>query len=70
MRQRGGQEFFIRMKTEELSGHCPKNHCDCDAKLVVFGFIDDFYNKVRLRSFLDYVSPGHYERLHEAKLAS
>lgn len=61
------ESFFSRMKTEELNDHCPESHSD--AKLIIFEFIDGFYNTIRRHSFLDYVSPDHYERLHHAKLA-
>ena len=62
------ESFFSRMKTEELNGHLPVSHSE--AKLMIFKFIDGFYNTIRRHSFLDYVSPDHFERLHHAKLAS
>ncbi|MEE9404396.1 MAG: IS3 family transposase [Algisphaera sp.] len=62
------ESFFSRMKTEELNDHFPESHSD--AKLIIFEFIEGFYNTIRRHSFLDYVSPDHYESLHKAKLAS
>ena len=61
------ESFFSRMKTEELNDHLLESHSD--AKLIIFEFIEGFYNTIRRHSFLDYVSPDHYERLHRARLA-
>lgn len=62
------ESFFSRMKTEELNDHTLKSHSE--AKLIIFEFIDGFYNTIRRHSFLGHMSPDHYERLHKAKLAS
>ena len=61
------ESFFSRMKTEELNDRLPESHAE--AKLMIFKFIDGFYNTIRRHSFLGYVSPDHFERLHHAKLA-
>ncbi len=62
------ESFFSRMKTEELNDHFLESHSE--AKLIIFEFIEGFYNTIRRHSFLNYVSPDHYERLHKTKLAS
>lgn len=37
--------------------------------MLIFEYIDAFYNTVRIHSYCGYVSPYIYEKLHEERFA-
>jgi putative transposase len=54
------ESFFGSLKTELV--HHQKYKTREEAKLSVFDYIETFYNKRRLHSYLNYVSPDEFER--------
>ena len=53
------ESFFSSLKNEELH-FCNLNNQE-DAKIIVFRYIEMFYNRIRLHSHLDYKSPANFE---------
>ena len=53
------ESFFATLKKETVYGKIYKNQQE--AKTDIFGYIEGFYNKERLHSKLEYVSPMGYE---------
>ena len=59
------ESFFHTLKTEHT------NHCDFktrdEARSSIFEYVEVFYNRERLHSFLGYQSPETYEKLKKRK---
>jgi len=55
------ESFFGSLKRELV--HHEKYKTREEAKLSIFNYIETFYNKQRLHSYLDYVSPDEFESL-------
>jgi putative transposase len=53
------ESFFATLKTECFAGYVPKTRAE--ARLMLFDFIDGFYNTRRLHSSLGYRSPIEFE---------
>ena len=53
------ESFFHTLKTE-LTHHCKFKNRE-EAKLMIFEYIEVFYNRVRIHSANDYLSPVDYE---------
>ena len=56
------ESFFATFECELLDRHT--FHTQAEARLVVFEFIEGWYNPHRRHSALDYLSPNRYEALH------
>jgi putative transposase len=56
------ESFFSTLKTECLHRHPTDSRAQTQAR--VFDYIETFYNRVRLHSALDYLSPMDFENLH------
>ena len=54
------ESFFHTLKTEHASFQ--SYHTRQEARLSIFEYIDGFYNRRRLHSSLDYLSPDEYEK--------
>ena len=54
------ESFFATVKTELVHLHAWPTRAQ--ARNAIFEFIEVFYNRVRLHSTLDYLSPAEYER--------
>jgi len=59
------ESFFHTLKTEHTK-HCNFRNRE-EAKTSIFEYVEVFYNRKRLHSFLDYCSPEEYENLEESK---
>lgn len=58
------ESFWSTLKTETgLDAATPISRRA--AELIVFDYIETFYNRLRLHSTLDYLSPADYERMKE-----
>ena len=58
------ESFFGTLKTERL---CHRQYADLEElRLDLFAYIDGFYNRRRMHSYLDYMSPDDFERRVEA----
>ena len=57
------ESFFHTMKTE-LIHHCQFKNRE-EAKQAIFDYIEVFYNRVRIHSANDYLSPVDYEIIHK-----
>ena len=56
------ESFFATLKREKVhQDHYPTRH---RARLGLFRYIEVFYNRQRLHSSLDYLSPVEFEQLH------
>ena len=53
------ESFFATLKAECFAGYVPKTRAE--ARLMIFEFIDGFYNTHRLHSSLGYRSPQQFE---------
>ena len=53
------ESFFATLKTECLQNQIPKSRRE--AKLILFDYIETFYNRYRLHSSLGYQSPLEFE---------
>lgn len=60
------ESFFSTLEFECLRGHHFQTRAE--AKTEVFTYIETFYNRVRLHSTLNYLSPEEFEAQSEAKL--
>jgi putative transposase len=58
------ESFFHTLKTE-LTHHC-KFKTRAEARHVVFEYIEVFYNRIRIHSANDYLSPVDYETIQKA----
>ena len=58
------ESFFHSLKTE-LTHHC-KFKTREEAKHVIFEYIEVFYNRIRIHSANDYLSPVEYERIQQS----
>ena len=54
------ESFFSRLKVELVYAEQLKNFAQ--AKLLIFEYIEVFYNRIRRHSALDYVSPMQFEQ--------
>lgn len=57
------ESFFGTLKTELV--HHERYKTREEARLSIFDYIETFYNKRRLHSYLDFVSPEEFERSME-----
>jgi len=57
------ESFFHTIKTE-LIHHCKFKNRE-EAKQAIFDYIEVFYNRVRIHSANDYLSPVDYELIHK-----
>ncbi len=57
------ESFFHTLKTELV--HHQKFRTRDEAKQVIFEYIEVFYNRERLHSANDYLSPKDYEELQK-----
>ena len=55
------ESFFHSLKAELIHGEDFKN--EHQLRLALSGYINQFYNRSRLHSALDYLSPVEYERM-------
>jgi putative transposase len=62
------ESFFATLECELLNRRSFKTQAE--ARMVVFDFIEGWYNPHRRHSALDYLSPINYERSHSAKADS
>ena len=53
------ESFFATLKTECFQNQIPKSRRE--AKLILFDYIETFYNRYRLHSTLGYRSPLEFE---------
>jgi putative transposase len=53
------ESFFATLKTECLQNQIPKSRRE--AKLILFDYIETFYNRYRLHSSLGYQSPLEFK---------
>jgi transposase InsO family protein len=53
------EAFFKSLKTELIGDHIYRTRQE--ARTAIFEYIEVFYNRVRLHSYLDYVTPEEYE---------
>ena len=58
------ESFFHTLKTELI--HHEQFKTRYDAKQVIFEYIEVFYNRERIHSANDYMSPVDYEIQHKA----
>lgn len=61
-------ESFFKTLKGELFGHCAFSNRNA-ARSEIFEYIEVFYNRIRLHSSLEYVSPEVYEQQKEKKAA-
>lgn len=61
------ESFFHTLKTEHVK-HCSFRTRD-EAKSSIFEYIEVFYNRRRLHSYLRYKSPEHYEKHRDVGVA-
>jgi transposase InsO family protein len=55
------ESFWATLKTEGIpEDYLPKTHCE--ARLMIFDYIETFYNTRRLHSSLGFVSPEQFEK--------
>ena len=62
------ESFFRSLKTEEVFQQRYSTHEQ--AKQAIFDYIEAFYNRQRLHSSNDYLSPVDFEQLYEAAYSS
>jgi len=55
------ESFFHSLKTERIHGEAFGS--DRQLRLALAGYITQFYNRIRLHSGIDYMSPVEYEQL-------
>jgi putative transposase len=66
--QRGGREWFATLKLELIDRQSWATRAQ--VRRAVFEFIEVFYNRRRLHSSLNYLSPADYERqMHQRRAA-
>src|SRR4029079_16471186 len=53
------ESFWATLKTECFGSYLPKTKAE--ARLMIFDYIETFYNPPRLHSSLGYVSPSQFE---------
>ena len=58
------ESFFATLKTECFQNQIPKSRRE--AKLILFDYIETFYNRSRLHSALRYQSPLEFENKFNA----
>jgi putative transposase len=58
------ESFFHTLKTE-LTHQC-KFKTREEAKQIIFEYIEVFYNRIRIHSAIDYLSPVDYEKIQNA----
>ncbi|MGM3390212.1 IS3 family transposase [Stutzerimonas stutzeri] len=56
------ESFFHTLKTEHVRHH--KYRTYDEARQSLFDYIEVFYNRQRRHSYLAYMTPFEYERLH------
>ena len=61
-------ESFFKTLKSELCGHKAFRTRE-EARAAIFEYIEVFYNRVRLHSYLGYLPPEEYERISAAKVA-
>ncbi len=61
-------ESFFKTLKSELCGH-RAFRTRKEARAAIFEYIEVFYNRVRLHSYLGYVAPEQYERISAEKVA-
>jgi len=59
------ESFFATLECELLDRE--RFRTQADARLVLFDFIEGWYNPRRRHSALDYLSPMNYERAHATR---
>jgi putative transposase len=57
------ESFFATLKKELIYEQVWSTHDE--VRLAITDYIEAFYNRVRLHSYLDYMSPADYERKYE-----
>jgi transposase InsO family protein len=62
------ESFFKSLKAELIGRHIYASRDEAQA--AIFEYVEVFYNRKRLHSSLDYLTPTEYEQALEAKLAS
>ncbi len=62
------ESFFATLKTEMI--HRRRFATRSEATSAIFRYIETFYNRERLHSTLDYVSPAQFELLHHQPMAA
>ena len=61
------ESFLASLKTEEVEG---KSYETCQQAITsILSYIEGFYNSKRRHSFLDYLSPNDFKRVHFARVA-
>jgi putative transposase len=58
------ESFFHTLKTE-LTHHCKFKNRE-EARKIIFDYIEVFYNRIRIHSAINYLSPVDYERTQKA----
>ena len=61
-------ESFFKTLKSELCGH-KAFRTRKEARAAIFEYIEVFYNRERLHSYLDYLAPEEYERISAEKVA-
>ncbi len=61
-------ESFFKTLKGELCGHRAFRSRE-EARAAIFKYIEVFYNRIRLHSYLGYLAPEKYERISEQKVA-
>jgi len=62
------ESFFATLECELLAKHSFKTHAQ--ARMMIFEYLEGFYNPHRLHSSLGYVSPVHFERRYSTQASS
>ncbi len=57
------ESFFYTLKTELI--YNTTFETKAQARMAIFNFIEIWYNRKRLHSYLDYISPNEFEKLFE-----
>jgi putative transposase len=62
------ESFFASLTKDLLRRR--ELHNRAEARTAVFDYIETFYNRLRLHSTLDYLSPADYEKMKEEQRAA
>jgi len=62
------ESFFATLECELLEKHPFKTHAQ--ARMMIFEYLEGFYNPYRLHSSLGYVSPVNFERRYSTQPSS